>query len=443
MLLVKLNTRPSLLLHGCRLLVPDETLFLLVFALVVLLLITEKYHRSLAALLGLLLTVFFGVRRGIMSGREFIELVDIHVLIFIVSVMVLCEGLSRSRFFHFIGLWVVKATRGELSRLFISFQLLTAILTVFLNEIAVMLIMGSLTLAISERVRINIEKWILFEAVMTDIGGMLLPISSIPNLIVASELNLGFIEFARAMMPIVLLLIAVTLLYLIGTVEVKEGKISLEDIDPWSAVEDRGMLYKSVLIFSAVIVLFFLQEELGVSLEMIALAGATAMLILGGEDPDEIFRDLDWSTVFFLGGFFVIIGGLEKSGALELLGSAATSLLAHSKLIAVVGCMWIVALLSAVMDNIPVTLTMIPLTGVLASNTGAEHDLFAWSIVLGANIGGKMLPFASPSTVVALGLLKREGIIVRTGEYFKKFIPLLTIHLIASSLYLTLLVVLG
>lgn len=424
-------------------LVSDETLFLLIFALVVLLLITERYHRSLAALLGLLLTVFFGVRRGIMSGREFIELIDIHMLVFIVSAMVLCEGLSRSRFFHFIGLHVVKATGGSLSKLFISFQLLTAVLTVFLNEIAVMIIMGSLTLAISERVEIDVERWILFEAVMTDIGGMLLPISSIPSLIVASELNLGFIEFARAMAPIVLLLVAVTLLYLASSVKMMKGEVSVEDIDPWSAVEDRGVLYKSVLIFSAVIVLFFLQEHIGASLEMIALAGATAMLILGGEDPDEIFRDIDWSTIFFLGGFFVIIGGLERSGALELLGSATMSLLASSKLVAIVGCTWVVALLSAVMDNIPVTLTMIPLTEMLASSTGADHRLFAWSIVLGANIGGKMLPFASPSTVVALGLLKKEGVIVETWEYFRRFIPLLTIHLIASSLYLALLVVLG
>ena len=235
--------------------------FLLVFMLVLLLLITERYHRSVAAMLGASLVMILGVEIKLFEWDALIEFIDFNTLLFIIGVMILCEGLARSGVFQFIGLKIVSLVKGNLRLLFAAFLILSVLLTALIGNITSMLVVGSLTLALGDELEIDVKKWVLAELALVDLGGIIFPISSIPSLIIASKMKWGFNDFVVNMGPIVLVLVGVTLLLIIREAPKKRLEHALK-INPWSAVENKSVFYRAFIIFIGIIVLFCLSNYL-------------------------------------------------------------------------------------------------------------------------------------------------------------------------------------
>ena len=177
-------------------------IFVLIFALVLILLVTERYHRSVAALIGALLTILFGVEYGLFHLPnildEIIDLIDVNTILLAVGVMILAEAITRTGFFEFIGLWLAKLAGSSFRRVSIILIILTVFITAFVTTITAMVIMGALTISLARRFKADPSRAIIYEAVMTNVGGLMFMISSIPNMIVAAHLNLEFIEIGRA-----------------------------------------------------------------------------------------------------------------------------------------------------------------------------------------------------------------------------------------------------
>jgi len=414
---------------------PPFEVFSLIFILVIILLVAEISHRVLAALIGAALVIFFGLRYGLLTGSSYIEFVDMETLLFIVGIMILVEAFSRSGLFQFIGMLAVKLSGGSVLRLYFILMILSVVLSAFLTTIPAMLIMGSLTVAIARHFHFDVREWILDEALMSNIGGLALQISSIPNMIVSSRIEIGFIEFVRVSAPLVVLLTVITVLYLSRGKE--RGKFDIE-VKPWSVIEDKGVLIRIFLIFTVVIFLLGGSEFLGVDPETVALLGAVAVLTLGGMEPDTVLKNIDWGSVFFIASFYIIIGGLESSGVMEMLAMNAGRLLGMGGLVTSALNLWICAGMSAFLDNIPVTLLLTSMVAELSRLTGVAVRTLVWGIIFGANIGGNFLPFASPSLVIAAGILESEGKPVTVSYYLKNYLAPSILMLVVTTAYLLL-----
>jgi len=422
---------------------PVAAIFSLIFALILLLLVTGSYHRSVVAMLGALLVIGFGIEYGVFGTQDAAGFVvdNAETITLVVGSMILCEALGRSGLFQFVGLSLISNV-GKSIRWFAGVMLLlTVFLSAFLNNITAMLIIGALTLSLEKRLEIDLGELIVYEAIFTNIGGLMLMISSIPNLVVAGEFHIGFSRFALVCAPLSLLLSVASIYFVVARIKnVTSLKEDLE-IDPWSAVRDKRVFYRASLIFTLVIVLFVLNDIVHIGLGLIAIGGATAMLILSGEDPDSIFRDIDWSTVFFLISFYVIVGGMEQSGVLTVFAQDISAIFLIIPILAYFFNIWVCGTTSAFIDNIPITLTLIPVIKYLSGAVGLNLEILAWSLVFGANLGGNLTPIGSPSNIIAIGMLKKRGRNISFREWFGKYSIISCIHLLLASLYTLLLVV--
>lgn len=262
-------------------------------------------------------------------------------------------------------------------------------------------------------------------------------ISSIPNLIVAAQLNIGFVEFAVISIPLALILSLVSITFIFRkTRESPSAELQIE-ADPWSVVKSKSLFYRAAIVFICVIILFILEDFIKIPLGLIAISGAIAMLILGGQEPESIFSDVDWGTIFFLTSFYVIVGGLEKSGMLTTFAQDVEQILSFQPSLTSVFNIWICGLSSSVLDNIPITLTLIPAMEHISTVTGFPLKMLGWGIVFGANLGGNLTPIGSPSNIIALGILKKEGKSVDWGEWLRLCAPLVLLQLILASIYVT------
>lgn len=418
-------------------------IFSLIFVLILILLVTGEYHRSVVALFGALLIIVFGLEYGLFGIQdlwsELTGFIDVNAVLLVIGVMILTETIARSRFFEFIGLSLAKAVGKGFRRLYLIFLFLTILFSALLSNITAMVIIGALTVSLSKKFRFDLSRIVLYEAVATNIGGLMLMISSIPNLVVAAQLNIGFIEFAMVSVPLALILSLVSIAFMLHMMKGESSVRQHVKVDPWSVVENKRLFYRATIVFIFVITLFVLEDFLKIPLGLIAIGGAIVMLVLGGQEPEPIFSRIDWGTIFFLTSFYIIVGGLEKSGVLTAFAQGATQLLIFNPGTASLLNVWICGLSSSVVDNIPMTLTLIPVIKQISAATGFPLKTLAWGIVFGANLGGNLTPIGSPSNLIAMGILKKEGKSVDWREWFHLCVPLVILQILLASAYVILL----
>jgi len=208
-----------------------------------------------------------------------------------------------------------------------------------------------------------------------------------------------------------------------------------EEMDPWVVVTDKKLFWRSLIILALTIVLFVIYDRLRLTLEFVAMLGGVMLLFLSGVDPEDVFRNLEWGTIFFFIGFFVLIGSIEKSGLLEEIAKELSRIAGSNLLVAMLMLMWIGGLLSAVIDNIPVTLTLIPVVKSLSALTGLDITPLWWALLYGVVLGGNFSPLASPCGIIMLGIAKKEGYDVSFKEFVKVGAPLAILQIFISLMY--------
>ena len=415
--------------------------------MILIFLVTERYHRSVAALLGVLLTIVYGLRYDLFLFdnllHELMLLIDPNTILLVVGVMILAEAVARTGLFEFTALSIAKVVGGTFRRISISLILLTIIFSAFLSNITSMIIVGALTVSLAKQYGVDPTDLILSEAIMTNVGGLILLISSIPNLIVAAHTQIGFLEFFKTSFPlaVIISLFTIPIIYRrIFDFSTIEHKL---DVDPWSVVGDRKLFYRAIFVFMTVILGFIFVDYLNIPIGLISIAGAIAMLVLGGQEPESIYSEVDWGTVFFLISFYIIIGGLEKSGMLSMFSKEVASLLNFRPGLASVLNIWVCGISSGLVDNIPITMTLMPVMEMISEIIGVPVKSLSWGIIFGANLGGNLTPIGSPSNIIALGILKKVGKSIGWNKWFKFCFPIVFMQLFLASIYVVLLSVIS
>jgi Na+/H+ antiporter NhaD/arsenite permease-like protein len=420
-------------------------IFSLLFALILIILVTGRYHRSVAALLGALLTVLFAIEYNLFTGPNLLDdifsFIDMNTVFLVVGVMILVEAVTRSGFFEFIGLSLAKTVGGGFRRISLAFILLAALFSAILSNITAMIIVGALTISIAKKFKSDPTSVVVYEIVMTNVGGLALMISSIPNLILAAQLSINFSEFLVISLPLTAILSAVSMILILRGTKKEFGGERLAGIDaaPWSVVADKGLFIRAAAVFIVVVILFVFEGNLNIPIGFIAMGGAISILVVGGQEPESIFSGIDWGTIFFLMSFYVVVGGLQASGVIGASADGIVRVLSFSPHITPLLNVWVSGVPSAVIDNIPMTLTLIPVMQHVSAATGYPLRILGWAIVFGANLGGNLTPIGSASNIIGLGILKKEGKTVGWSEWFRRIGLFSLLLLIIATAYIVVL----
>ncbi len=420
-------------------------IFALLFLLILIILVTGRYHRSVAALFGAFLTVLFAIEYNLFPGSDILNsilsFIDVNTVLLVVGIMILVEAVTRSGFFEFIGLRLAKAVGGGFRRISLVFILLTVVFSALLSNITTMIIIGALTISLAKKFRFDPTNIIIYEILMTNVGGLALLISSIPNLILAAQLKINFSEFIMISLPLTAILTVVSMAFISRWTKKEFGVEHPTEIDiaPWSVVENRSLFYRAATVFGIVIVLFIFEGYLNVPIGLIAMGGAITILVVGGQEPESIFSKIDWGTIFFLTSFYVVVGGLQASGVISAFANGIVEFSSFNPHLTPVLNVWTSGIPSAIIDNIPMTLTLIPVMQQVSAATGYSLRVLGWSIVFGANLGGNLTPIGSAANIIGLGILKKEGKVISWSEWFSKVAPFSILLMIIATLYVSVL----
>jgi len=411
-------------------------LFVLIYLLTVLLSATKIVPMSVAALGGALLTAWFGLQYGVFNYQDALNFVDVKLLGLIIGTMIVVEVAEKSGLFRFGALYAVKLSKGNPGRLFVSICVISAAVSLFLSDPTAMLLMAAATVTISKLLDYDPVPYFLSATIMINLGGTSTLIGSTSNMIIGLGSELNFTDFINylAMCEVALWALTILVLYIIFKPRLGKKK-TLPEYKPWQSIENKKLFYQSIFILILLVLLFLALENLGVGPEAVALGCAILALIVSNTDPTDIFKRLDWETVFFIAGFMFIVGGLQKT---EILTVISTSLfdVAGNPLSATLTTLWFSGLASAIVSNVAIALTFLPIiTGFYALNPTLRPAVSS-ALVLGTNLGGATTPLSGSVCVMAIGTLKREGISMNFREFTKVGVITSILQLGFASLYL-------
>ncbi|MFQ6085256.1 MAG: ArsB/NhaD family transporter [Candidatus Bathyarchaeia archaeon] len=430
---------------------PQEQVMLLFGAVLILTYVGiahERLNKTLAAMLGAIAAVVIGIVLGIFSYHDVYSFMfeELSVLGVIVGTGILVEVVSHSGLFQHIGIRIVKTTKGDVAMLFLYLNLLTVLLVSFLTIVPAMLIVISLTLVTSRSLDFDPKPFLISEAIVANSGALTTLASSIPNLIIGAGAGIPYVQFLLVSAPFTIISFGIgyQLLKRVYSDRLKSKRAYGEELeaiiaefDEWAVVKDKVFFRRSAVILVATILGFVSAQWLGIGLDFVALAGASAALFLSGIDEDEAIRAIDWSIVVFFVGLFTLIGAVEASGLLEAIAEVLGRGSGGSGFIGAPIILWTSAALSGFVDNIPLSATMVPIVKTMSSGTGIPAEPLWWSLVLGANLGGNATPIGSISCVLAIHLLKSERrITVSWPEFMKVGVPILLMQMLVASAYI-------
>ena len=411
-----------------------QIIFILIYLLTILISATKIVPMSVAAMIGALLTAWFGLTNDVFSYGDAMGFIDIRLIFLLLGVMIVVEVAERSGLFRFGALYAVKVSRGNPSVLFVSICLISAVVSVFLSDPTAMLLIAAAMATITKLLRYDPVPYFISAMVMINLGGTSTLIGSVSNMVIGINAGMSFTDFIGYLFVCEIALWALTIfvLYMIFKSRLGEKK-ELPEYNPWESVENKTLFYRSIFILILLIGLFLVLENLGVGPEAVALGCAIIALALSGADPADIFKKLDWETIFFIAGFMFVVGGLESTLLLEDISNQLFQTVGQSPLGASMATLWASGVASSAVSNIAIALTFTPIISRVATLNSAA----VWSaLVLGTNLGGATTPLSGAVIMMGIGALKREGISLSFAEFTKVGVITSLVQLGFASLYL-------
>lgn len=395
----------------------------LLFVTIIVLASLEKMDKAVLALIGIILTyIILNISEKI-EFNEIFHFIDFKVLLTIFGFMVIVEASRESGLFQFISMRTVKLSGGEPTQLFVILCIITTLMSMFMTAMATMIIIGTLTITIARMLKIDPGPYLLAEAIIVDVGGMALPFSQIGNIIISQGVGLSLIFFIMNVMPFVAISFIFSMWYLLRNLQGKLGivdplrKMLILEANEWILVPDINVFKRSIFIFSGIIIGLIILPEI----YLVAVGGATLFLLASGVHPDEVLKRIDWATLLFFIALYIIVGAMEHKGLLHEVGVTLGDLTGGDIAFASIFILWIVGLLSCAVDNVAIAIAFIPIVKSMAEASGlGELITILWiSMILGTNLGGNILPYGAPTTILAMGVSKKHGYPFSIRDFLK------------------------
>lgn len=412
---------------------------IVIFVLTMFFIMTELIPRSVAALAGGILMILFNV----MTEETAFSYIDLNTIGVLIGMMLTVAIIKNTGLFEYVAIWAAKLTKADPWRIILVFSIITAITSALLDNVTTVLLLAPMTLVITETLELNPIPFLIPEILASNIGGTATLIGDPPNIMIGSAADLGFDDFLVNLLPICIAIFVVTffilkLIYKKKLVVKDELKLKIMSFDPKKSITSNKLARKSVIVLILVMIGFFLHDTFNYPSSVIALTGAVTMLIITKEDVEEAFKSIEWSVIFFFIGLFIIVGGLEEKGIMEKLATGIIDVTHGDSIFTGMALLWVSALASAFLDNIPFVATMIPLVKAIGQTGHESISAFWWAISLGACLGGNGTLIGASANIIVSGIAKKQGYNLSFKKYFKVGFPMMIVSIILASAYLLL-----
>jgi Na+/H+ antiporter NhaD and related arsenite permeases len=408
-------------------------IFIGVYALI----IWDKFDRAVIALSGAMLMVLLRV----VNQEEAFASIDYNTIGLLVAMMIIVMIMRRTGVFEYLAIKMVKASKADPVKLLILLCLTTGVLSALLDNVTTILLILPVTLNVTEELKVNPIPYIIGAIFASNVGGTATLIGDPPNIMIGSQVKLDFMDFllndAVIAIPI-LLVISFLFAYiyrkqLTASPEVKKKIMSMDEN---AAIKDRKLLNKCLVVFGLVVIGFLLHGVLHYESSTIALTGAVVLLFVSGVNSELVLLEVEWKTIFFFSGLFILVGGIESTGVIDMLAEGVISLTGGDLFLTAIAILWVSAFASAFIDNIPFVATMIPLILEMGQLTDMNITPLWWALSLGACLGGNGTIIGASANVVAIGMAERAGYKITFGSYFKIAFPVMVLTIIISMVYI-------
>jgi len=422
-------------------------IFVLAYAAIVL----ERIHKTVVALAGAVLMLLFHVVNQHDAFHSETYGVDYNVIFLLIGMMLIINISKETGIFEWLAIKSAKVVRGEPFRLLVTLSVVTAVLSALLDNVTTVLLIAPVTLLICEALEIDPFPFLLTEVISSNIGGTATLIGDPPNIMIASKADLTFMDFIVHLTPVVILCLVVyliTLRFVFGkNLHVApELKARIMTMDEGSAITDRPLMIKSLWVMGLTILGFVFHHKLDLQPATVALAGAAALLVISGAEPRKILEAVEWPTIFFFIGLFIMVGAVQKVGLITLLSAWMLDLTQGSLFATSMILLWFSALASGIVDNIPYVATMNPLVIEMAKGLWPEltgrtllhhPDLLPvwWSLALGACLGGNATLIGASANVVVAGIAEKAGYKITFMRFLAYGFPFMIQSVLIATAY--------
>ena len=432
-------------------------IFLAMFVFIV----TEIVERHTVSLVSALLTMIFVFGIGMRSFEAVWETLNIssifspgfwyagaashgssaginwETIVFIFGMMVMVEGMAHVGFFRWLCMRIAKMVKYKIVPIFFTFMVLSFVLAMFIDSITVILFLAAVTIELAVLLKFNPVPMILAEIFCANLGGSATMCGDPPNIIIGTSLGYSFMDFVSNTGLIAFLSLAFVLIYFY--LVFKKDLVSKEEnMDystlptPESAITDKNGFIISTIIFLVTVVLLVTHAQTGLTVSTIGTLVAIVTLAFSGKNAIILLKKVDYKTIGFFIGLFVVIGGLEQTGILEIVAGFIGEISGGNIMVMIAIILWLSAIASAIVDNIPFATTMIPIIKALSATYGVDLSMLAWTLAMGTDIGGSATPIGASANVVGIATAAREGYIIKWGPYLKKMVPATIIVVLIS-----------
>jgi len=408
--------------------------FLITYAIIV----SEKIHRAVAAFCGAAVVII----AKIVDAEDAVHYVDFNTIGLLVGMMIIVGITRQTGVFEYLAIKAAKTAKGEPIKIMAALGLITAVLSALLDNVTTVLLIVPVTFAIARQLQVNVIPFLIVEILTSNIGGTATLIGDPPNIMIGSATKLGFMDFVINLLPVVVVVYAITIfilkfIYKRQVVTKPELMKNIIAMDEGAEIKDHALLKKCVTVLALTVTGFALHQFVHLESSVIALTGAALLLLVTRFDPEHALHAVEWPVIFFFVGLFVVVGALEEVGVIEAIALFALDVTGGAMLPAGILILWLSAVASAFVDNIPFVATMIPLIQDMGRLGGIQDLNFLWwSLSLGACLGGNGTIIGASANVVVIGMAEKRGSHISFMEFFKVAFPLMIMSIVVATLYL-------
>lgn len=407
-----------------------------VFVVVMITIMTEKLHRSLAAITGAMIVLALHV----MPFDAAMEHIDFNTLGVLLGMMLFVSVVKLSGMFEFLAIKAARLAKGEPWKVMLLFVLLTAVLSAFLDNVTTVLLIGPMTLTVCKLLDVNPIPFFMTEILASNIGGTATLIGDPPNIMIGSAAGFTFFDFILYDAPAVVVILAAVLVvfyFLYGRkMHVnEEHRARIMELDEHAMIKNKRLLKQSYVMIGLVVVGFMAHGALGLESSVIALGAAGIIMLISGESIEEALANVEWTTLAFFAGLFVIVGAMAETGVIEMLAHALIDATGGNVFVTMLVLLVGSAVISSFLDNIPFVATMIPILLAMES-TGMDVTPLWWAVSLGACLGGNGTLIGASANVVLSDISKKNGHEITFVQFLKTGFPIMLLTVVIAGLYL-------
>ncbi len=415
------------------------TVFVVAYALIA----SDRVNKTLVALIGAGTVVVLGVVESADAFYSHETGIDWDVIFLLLGMMIIVGVLRQTGIFEYIAIWSVKRAKGSPLRIMILLVLITAFASAMLDNVTTVLLIAPVTLLVCDRLSINPVPFLIAEVFASNIGGAATLVGDPPNIIIASRAGLTFNDFLLHMTPIVLIVVAVFIAILPwlfrGSFRVDPDQVAdIMSLEEREAIRDPGLLVKCGVVLVVVFAAFNAHPVLHIEPSVVALVGAGALILISRMDRSDYLASVEWETLLFFAGLFVMVGALVKTGVVGEVAQSAIEITGGDALSTTMLILGVSVPVSGIIDNIPYVATMAPIVSDLAASLpdGTDSNVLWWALALGADFGGNLTAVGASANVVMLGIAKRSGNPISFWEFTRKGFAVTVMSAVLSALYL-------